>query len=63
MLEAEVHVRPRWGKVQIHSIDHLDLQEWIQVTLSKTLKNKTIRDIISNVRHVQAVSHQDESGA
>lgn len=50
--KAEVHVRPRWGKVQIHNIDHLDLQEWIQVTLSKTLKNKTIRDIISNVRQV-----------
>ncbi|WP_455910704.1 Arm DNA-binding domain-containing protein [Pseudomonas putida] len=50
--KAEVHVRPRWGKVQINAIDHLDLQEWIQGTLSKTLKNKTIRDIISNVRQV-----------
>lgn len=50
--KAEVHVRPRWGKVQIQNIDHLDLQEWIQVTLSKTLKNKTIHDIISNVRQV-----------
>lgn len=50
--KAEVHVRPRWGKVQINQIDHLDLQEWIQDTLSKTLKNKTIRDIISNVRQV-----------
>lgn len=50
--KAEVYVRPRWGKVQINAIDHLDLQEWIQGTLSKTLKNKTIRDIISNVRQV-----------
>lgn len=47
-----MHVRPRWGKVQINQIDHLDLQVWIQDTLSKTLKNKTIRYIISNVRQV-----------
>lgn len=50
--KAEVHVRPRWGTIQINRIDHLDLQEWIQGPLSKTLKNKTIRDIISNVRQV-----------
>lgn len=50
--KAEVHVRPRWGKVQIDQIDHLDLQEWVQDTLSKRLKNKTIRDIICNVRQV-----------
>jgi integrase len=50
--KAEVHVRPRWGDVQIDQIDHLDLQEWIQGPLSKRLKNKTIRDIISNVRQV-----------
>ncbi|NMZ97450.1 Arm DNA-binding domain-containing protein [Pseudomonas lundensis] len=50
--KAEVHVRPRWGKVQIDQIDHIDLQEWVQDTLSSTLKNKTIRDIISNVRQV-----------
>ncbi len=43
---------PALGKHQINQIDHLDLQEWIQGTLSKTLKNKTIRDIISNVRQV-----------
>ena len=50
--KAEVHVRPRWGKVQIDQIDHIHLQEWVQDTLSSTLKNKTIRDIISNVRQV-----------
>lgn len=50
--KAEVHVRPRWGEIQIDQIDHLDLQEWIQGPLSKRLKNKTIRDIISNVRQV-----------
>lgn len=50
--KAEVHVRPRWGDIQIDQIDHLDLQEWIQGPLSKRLKNKTIRDIISNVRQV-----------
>jgi integrase len=50
--KSEVHARPRWGKVQINAIDPLDLQKWIQGTLSKTLKNKTIRDIISNVRQV-----------
>lgn len=33
-------------------IDHLDLQQWVQGTLSARLKNKTIRDIISNVREV-----------
>ncbi|WP_458379180.1 Arm DNA-binding domain-containing protein [Pseudomonas chlororaphis] len=52
MNKAEVHIRPRWGKVQIDGIDHLDLQDWVQGTLSKTLKNKTIRDIISNVRQI-----------
>lgn len=50
--KAEVHVRPRWGKVQIDQIDHIHLQEWVQDTLSSTLKNKTIRDTISNVRQV-----------
>ncbi|WP_019411231.1 Arm DNA-binding domain-containing protein [Pseudomonas psychrophila] len=50
--KAEVHVRPRWGKVQIEQIDHIDLQEWVQDTLSKRLSNKTIRDIVSNVRQV-----------
>ncbi len=50
--KAEVHVRPRWGKVQIDQIDHLDLQHWIQGTLAVRLKNKTIRDIVSNVRQV-----------
>ncbi|MCB2255393.1 site-specific integrase [Pseudomonas chlororaphis] len=50
--KAEVHIRPRWGKAQIDGIDHLDLQDWVQGTLSKTLKNKTIRDIISNVRQI-----------
>lgn len=50
--KAEVHVRPRWGDVQIDRIDHLDLQHWIQGTLSARLNNKTIRDIISNVRQV-----------
>ncbi len=50
--KAEVHVRPKWEKVQIDRIDHLDLQEWIQGTLSARLGNKTIRDIISNVRQV-----------
>jgi len=50
--KAEVHVRPRWGGEQIDRIDHLDLQEWIQTTLSARLNNKTIRDIISNVRQV-----------
>lgn len=45
-------MRPRWGDIQIDQIDHLDLQEWIQGPLSKRLKNKTIRDIISNVRQV-----------
>ncbi len=50
--KAEVHVRPKWEKVQIDRIDHLDLQEWIQGTLSARLNNKTIRDIVSNVRQV-----------
>lgn len=45
-------MRARWGDIQIERIDHLDLQEWIQGSLSKRLKNKTIRDIISNVRQL-----------
>tara|TARA_Y100001949_G_scaffold174812_1_gene183122 strand:+ start:17361 stop:18527 length:1167 start_codon:yes stop_codon:yes gene_type:complete len=47
---AEVHIRPQWGNRQIDKIDHLDLQAWIQDTLSASLKNKTIREIISIVR-------------
>ncbi|RMO87074.1 Prophage PssSM-01, integrase protein [Pseudomonas syringae pv. tagetis] len=50
--KAEVHVKPRWGEEQIDKIDHLDLQQWVQGTLSARLKNKTIRDIVSNVRQV-----------
>lgn len=50
--KAEVHVRPRWGKVQIDKIDHLDLQEWLQETLSPKLSNKTIREVISILRQV-----------
>jgi integrase len=49
---AKIHGRPRWGDIQINQIYHLDLQDWIQGPLSKRLKNKTIRDIISNVRQV-----------
>ncbi|MEE4097374.1 Arm DNA-binding domain-containing protein [Pseudomonas viridiflava] len=50
--KAEVHVRPMWGKKQIDQIDHLDLQQWIQSVLAARLSNKTIRDIVSNVRQV-----------
>lgn len=50
--KAEVHIRPRWGHHQIDRIDHLDLQEWVQDQLATTLKNKTIREVISIVRQV-----------
>ncbi|MCY1296745.1 Tyrosine recombinase XerC [compost metagenome] len=43
---AESAIRPRWGKEQI------DLQEWVQDQLAATLKNKTIREVISIVRQV-----------
>lgn len=50
--KAEVHIRPRWGGEQIDKIDHLHLVEWVQDTLSPKLKNKTIREIVSNMRRV-----------
>ena len=50
--KAEVHIRPRWGKEQIDSINHLHLQEWVQDVLASSLKNKTIREVISITRQV-----------
>ena len=49
--KSRVHIQPRWGQVQINSIDHLDLQEWIRNGLEK-LHNKTIKEIVSIMRQV-----------
>jgi len=50
--KANGHIRPRWGSVQIEKIDHIELQSWIQNDLSKTLGNKTIKEIVSIMRQV-----------
>ncbi|MDR5868129.1 tyrosine-type recombinase/integrase [Halomonas koreensis] len=48
--KAETHVRPRWGDEQADSIDHIELQDWIQKDLVKHLSNKTIKEIVSIMR-------------
>ncbi|MDH0894652.1 MULTISPECIES: DUF3596 domain-containing protein [Pseudomonas] len=50
--KAEVHIRPRWARVQIDRITHLNLQEWVQDVLASSLKNKTIREVVSITRQV-----------
>lgn len=49
---VENHIRPRWGKCQADQIDHLDLQSWVQLELMPKLHNKTVREIISNLRQI-----------
>lgn len=49
---AEHHIRPRWGDRQADQIDHLDVQAWVQNTLMPKLHNKTVRQILSNLRQV-----------
>src|SRR3990167_1688916 len=53
--KVENHVRPRWGKEQADSIDHLHLQAWVQKTLMPTLHNKTVREILSLLRQVYVI--------
>jgi len=48
--KAETHVRPKWGGVQAESIDHIELQDWLQNDLAKRLANKTIKEIVSIMR-------------
>lgn len=48
--KAESHVRPRWGDEQADTIDHIELQDWIQKDLAKSLANKTIKEIVSIMR-------------
>lgn len=50
--KSNKHIAPRWNTVQINTIDHIDVVDWVQNTLTKTLGNKTIRDIVSIVRQV-----------
>lgn len=49
---VENHIRPRWGNLQADAIDHLDLQAWVQDELMAKLHNKTVREIISNLRQI-----------
>ncbi|EPK5166145.1 Arm DNA-binding domain-containing protein [Pseudomonas aeruginosa] len=49
---VETHIRPRWGDSQADSIDHLDIQDWVQNTLMPKLHNKTVREIVSNLRQI-----------
>lgn len=48
----ENHIRPRWGDCQADQIDHLDLQDWVQNGLMSKLHNKTVREVISNLRQI-----------
>ncbi|MBD9483870.1 site-specific integrase [Pseudomonas sp. PDM14] len=49
---VENHIRPRWGNHQADQIDHLDLQSWVQLELMPKLHNKTVREIVSNMRQI-----------
>lgn len=49
---VENHIRPRWGDIQADTIDHLDVQAWVQKDLMAKLHNKTVREIVSNMRQV-----------
>lgn len=49
---VENHIRPRWAHVQADQIDHLDVQGWVQNGLMATLHNKTVREIVSNMRQI-----------
>jgi integrase len=49
---CENHIRPRWGDIQADQIDHLDVQAWVQKDLMAKLHNKTVREIVSNMRQV-----------
>ena len=49
---VENHIRPRWGDIQADAIDHLDVQAWVQKDLMAKLHNKTVREIVSNMRQV-----------
>lgn len=50
--KISAHIRPRWGAFNTEKIDHIDLLTWIQKDLTKTLKNKTIKEIVSIMRQV-----------
>ncbi|MFI7864521.1 Arm DNA-binding domain-containing protein [Ectopseudomonas khazarica] len=49
---VETHIRPRWGDLQADQIDHLDIQGWVQKELMPALHNKTVREIVSNLRQI-----------
>lgn len=49
---VETHIRPRWGDCQADGIDHLDVQEWVQNSLMPKLHNKTVREVVSNLRQI-----------
>ncbi|WP_252275176.1 Arm DNA-binding domain-containing protein [Pseudomonas subflava] len=49
---VETHIRPRWGDCQADGIDHLDVQNWVQNSLMPKLHNKTVREVVSNLRQV-----------
>lgn len=49
---VETHIRPRWGDCQADAIDHLDVQDWVQNTLMPKLHNKTVREVVSNLRQI-----------
>lgn len=49
---VETHIRPRWGDCQADTIDHLDVQDWVQNTLMPKLHNKTVREVVSNLRQI-----------
>lgn len=44
---AEVHLRPRWGSLEVMAIDHIQIQEWVQGDLMPKLHNKTIKGLVS----------------
>ncbi|PTQ87679.1 Arm DNA-binding domain-containing protein [Agitococcus lubricus] len=50
--KIKAHIKPKWGNCFPQEIDHIDIQIWIKKELSLTLKNKTIKEIISIMRQI-----------
>lgn len=50
--KIKAHIRPRWSKSPADKIDHIDVLTWIQQELTKTLKNKTIKEIVTIMRQI-----------
>lgn len=44
---ADCHLRPKWQSRDVSSIDHIEIQEWVQSDLMPKLHSKTIKGVVS----------------